>query len=126
MIFGPAGVSYANFNNFTSLLYDSNDCTNSCGPSAPFADVNLSILANTLYFVQLDSAIYPHQDLQHLTASIDPSFTTTASGGTFLFSPGVFGAGGVPEPASWTMMITGFAALGALARRRKSIRLKVA
>jgi len=30
------------------------------------------------------------------------------------------GAGGVPEPASWALMITGFGALGAVLRRRRA------
>jgi hypothetical protein len=29
--------------------------------------------------------------------------------------------GGVPEPATWAMMITGFAGMGAMIRRRRSI-----
>ena len=34
--------------------------------------------------------------------------------------------GGVPEPATWTMMIGGFGLVGAMARRRKAARLQTA
>ncbi|MGZ6039794.1 MAG: FxDxF family PEP-CTERM protein [Phenylobacterium sp.] len=39
-------------------------------------------------------------------------------GGTVNFSPV---AGGVPEPASWALMIVGFGSAGALLRRRRSL-----
>lgn len=119
LTFGAAGGNFSNFNNFSSLIYRSADCTYSCGSTGAFTDVNLSIVANTLYFIQLDSTVYPHQDFQRLVASIDPTFTTTATGGQILFSPGVIAAAGIPEPATWTTMLAGFAAVGAFARRRR-------
>ena len=33
----------------------------------------------------------------------------------------VGGTGGVPEPASWALMIMGFGAAGAMIRRRKAV-----
>jgi hypothetical protein len=49
----------------------------------------------------------------------DGVFLTSAGGATFGDAPV---AGGVPEPASWTLMILGFGVAGAAARRRPRIR----
>jgi len=43
-------------------------------------------------------------------------FLTAASGATFGTLPG---GGGVPEPASWALMVVGFGGLGAVLRRRR-------
>ncbi|MGZ6016329.1 MAG: PEPxxWA-CTERM sorting domain-containing protein, partial [Phenylobacterium sp.] len=32
----------------------------------------------------------------------------------------IFNAGGVPEPATWAMMLTGFFGLGSMLRRRRA------
>jgi PEP-CTERM motif len=44
--------------------------------------------------------------------------TFTSASGTFLSAVGP-GVGGVPEPASWAMLITGFGLVGAVSRRRR-------
>lgn len=52
------------------------------------------------------------------TFRVDGPFTVEVSpgfGGVTVNAPG---AGGVPEPAAWAMMLIGFGAIGALARRR--------
>ncbi len=43
----------------------------------------------------------------------------TSESGTFLSAPPSVGARGVPEPASWALMITGFGFTGAVLRRRR-------
>jgi hypothetical protein len=48
----------------------------------------------------------------------DGVFLTAVSGATFGDVPGVTG---VPEPASWAMMIFGFGLAGAMLRRRRSV-----
>ena len=35
-----------------------------------------------------------------------------------------FAAGAVPEPATWAMMLLGFAGIGSVVRRRKSIAVR--
>jgi hypothetical protein len=51
---------------------------------------------------------------------IDPGFAG-ASDYSIELSPGVANAlPGVPEPAAWTMMLTGFGLLGLAARRRRA------
>jgi hypothetical protein len=48
-------------------------------------------------------------------------FSTSALGGYFIFSPGVFDAtASVPEPSTWAMMLLGFAGIGFMAYRRKA------
>jgi hypothetical protein len=122
--FGPAGSRTDIFNNFASTTFQEAHCVNGCPapgfviPTAPFTPDNLVQMdANTLYFVQLDLLINPGPSGVQLTGSIDPTFSTDA-GGSFVFSPGVFGA--VPEPSTWAMMILGFAGVGFMAYRRKS------
>ena len=60
--------------------------------------------------------------------SIDPSFAN-ADQYSIVTSDGIgngAGAGGVPEPAAWGMMLLGFAGLGVMARRRRSRRAPAA
>ena len=73
--------------------------------------------ANTLYLLQMFVTIYPDTSGTQLTASIDPTFSSAAQGGSFSFSPGVTSP--VPVPASWTLMLLGLGALGATVRRRR-------
>ena len=42
-------------------------------------------------------------------------------GGTRYFNWVTFGIAGVPEPASWDLLITGFGLRGAMVRRRRLI-----
>jgi hypothetical protein len=49
------------------------------------------------------------------TASVDPTFTVP-DGYTLVLSPGI--EDGVPEPASWAMMVIGFGGIGAVLRKR--------
>ncbi len=56
-------------------------------------------------------------------AYVDPVITIAPGvTGFTLFSSGPpMGAGAVPEPASWALMLAGFGAVGGLARRRRAI-----
>ena len=53
--------------------------------------------------------------------SIDPGFSATHPGYSLVFSQGVGNgvAGGVPDPASWTLMVGGFGIVGSALRRRR-------
>jgi hypothetical protein len=53
------------------------------------------------------------------TSGGDLAFNLTTEGPTLTITGVV--TGGVPEPAAWTMMLTGFAGLGALLRRRRAL-----
>ena len=61
---------------------------------------------------------FPRTFLEHgpidVTRYLDPSLQ--AGGWTASFT-----SGGVPEPATWAMMLTGFGGLGALMRRRRAL-----
>jgi len=84
-------------------------------------DNQVQMVANTPYLVQLDLQFRPVPSGVQISGLIDPTFTTSASGGQFVFSPGVFDVTtAVPEPSTWAMMPLGFAGVGFMAYRRKS------
>jgi hypothetical protein len=69
-----------------------------------------------------DEAAASGQSHQHSSApnaagplAFQPAFALT-DGGDLVYAPKT---GGVPEPATWAMMITGFAGIGATLRRRR-------
>jgi hypothetical protein len=127
--FGQAGLSTTFFNNFTTTDFQEAHCINGC-PSPGFAiptagaftpDNQVQMVANTLYLIQLDLLFRPTTSGVQISGLIDPTFSTSASGGQFIFSPGVFDAtASVPEPSTWAMMLLGFAGVGFMAYRRKS------
>ncbi len=129
LLFGQAGASTASFNNFASLTFQEAHCVNGC-PSPGFViptaaaftpDNQVQMVANTLYLIQLDLAFRPTGSGVQITGLIDPMFSTSALGGYFIFSPGVFDAtASVPEPSTWAMMLLGFAGIGFMAYRRKA------
>jgi hypothetical protein len=121
--FGPAGLATATFNNFDSVTLDEKDCVNGCPPpgflptAVPFApDQQVQILANTPYLVQLDLMFRPLPTNTQISGAITGPLFTTASGGQFIFSPGV--ASPVPLPAAAWLLLSGLGGLGAVARRR--------
>ena len=131
--FGPAGSAITSFNNFVSLTLQEADCLNGC-PSPGFAiatapftpNHQVQMLANTLYFLQMDLLIAPQPTGVQVSGLIDPMFSSD-QGGQFIFSPGVFGvSSGVPETSTWVMMVLSFAGVGAIAYRRKSKRAWIA
>lgn len=126
LAFGRAGPSTGNFNNFLSRTFEEADCLNGCPspgfaiPTAPFVADNLvQMEANTLYYIQLELLLAPGPSNVELNALIDPTFSTSASGGQFIFSPGVFAAATTPIPAALPLFASGLGALGAIGRRRK-------
>lgn len=126
LTFGLAGSSTTSFNNFASIQLQEADCMNGCpapgfvtGTPAFTPDHQVQMIANTLYFVQLDVLLDAQPTGVQNSVMIDPVFTSN-SGGEFVFSPGVFGVtSGVPEPSTWAMMILGFCGLGFIAYRRR-------
>ena len=120
--------------NVSFYMISSTDCTPSCRRGvgnyltpAPIMPTTVSMLANTPYVVDLLVEIAPDFDSRvELAATLDPTFSTTAAGGTFTFSPGVTGPAGVPEPAAWTMMLSGAALLGGPLRNRRAMTRRVA
>ena len=125
---GLAGSSINSLNNFDSVLFQEADCVNGC-PSPGFAiptgsftpNNQVQILANTLYFVQMDLIIRAQPTGVQVAGLIDPTFST-ASAGQFVFSSGVLGqtVTAVPEPSTWAMMLLGFVLIGILVRRHQT------
>ncbi len=99
------GVHRNLFNPATPLLnalaYDDDS-----GPGSDSAITALGLLAGVSYFAV--SSGFANTDFGRFTLTID--------------GPGnIIGAGGgVPEPATWAMLIFGFAGIGAALRRRRS------
>jgi hypothetical protein len=127
LAFGPAydASSYT----FRSLLVNATHCAGACSPNigtgvdgGPIGSYAFSMVANTPYLVRLIAVISPNDDSSVSHAMVDPSFSTDASGGTFFFSAGVVAP--VPEPATWAMMITGIALLGATQRAASRARFR--
>lgn len=105
-----------------------NICSRLCGAGTGVTDFKgvlhvdaLSGAINTVYMdVYADAATGPNPSSASATAdpiiSIDQS-TLNFGDYSLLFSPGV-GNGGVPEPATWTLMLAGLGLAGARLRRR--------
>jgi hypothetical protein len=99
------GVHRNLFNPATPLLnalaYDDDS-----GPGSDSAITALGLLAGVSYFAV--SSGFANTDFGRFTLTIDGPGNIIGSGG------------GVPEPATWAMLIFGFAAIGAALRRRRS------
>ncbi|MGY1488784.1 FxDxF family PEP-CTERM protein [Methylobacillus pratensis] len=103
--------------------------TNKAGDRYNFSTLTFSVFSGTygdldadalLYSVSVPTAEEVQFDLNALTAGSYyvqvAGITSGASGGTYAFS-----ITPVPEPSSVAMLLIGFAALGAVARRRKTL-----
>ena len=75
---------------------------------------NLALLAGVSYFA-INSG-FDNTDFGAFTLTIDGPGNIIGGGG---------GGGGVPEPATWAMMIFGFAGIGAALRRRRNVGVTV-
>lgn len=124
LAFGRADRNFGNFDNFFSKTFAEGACLNGCPggvsiPTNPFIDNNLiQMEANTLYFIQLDLVLNPGPSNVDISAMIDPTFSTSALGGKFIFSPGVVSQ--VPLPAALPLFASGLGALGVFGWRRKA------
>jgi hypothetical protein len=125
--FGPASTDASRFNNFASVTFQEADCTTGCpAPGFAFPDTGafvadhlVSMDANTLYYVELHLLFSPTDDNVEISGLIDPTFSTTASGGQFVFSPGVFSVSSTPIPAALPLFASGLGGLGLLGWHRK-------
>lgn len=126
LAFGLAGTATGNFNNFSSKTFEEADCLNGCPapgfivPTGPFVADNLVQMdANSLYYIQLDLLLNPGPSNVEISALIDPTFSAIASGGQFIFSPGVLSVASTPLPAALPLFASGLGVLGAVGWRRK-------
>lgn len=108
-----------------ALLIDQTHCVGGCNGAfgnaatqGPLGDYDVQMYANYTYVVTLIANIFAASDGQVSYAKVDPTFSTQVEGGSFSFSPGVLQSD-VPEPASWAMLLTGFALIGTQMRRRR-------
>jgi hypothetical protein len=127
---------------FGSFSYSLECVSGSCNPLNQYPDVRSSTAdsgkingqpqpyitafqldPNSVYEVDLAVSIDVQGKNQSGLATIDPIFSTDATGYTFTFSPELFAAS-APEPSTWAMMLMGFAGLGFMAyRRRNTLRI---
>jgi hypothetical protein len=120
-----AALNIGAFN--AALILDEGACLNGCisggPPATPFASgistQSIPMLENTAYLVQMQVWA---QGLGFATADVDPTFSTTSSDGSFIFSPGIQSAGSAPETSSWLMALTGFGLLAGFRMYRKARR----
>ena len=126
LAFGRATQPFDPFHpHFLSTLVSETDCANRCQQGVgnylspgPFpAVISVEMTANVPYLVELDVWIYADSIGTQYDAWIDPTFSTTATGGSFAFSPGVTSA--VPEPAGASALFVGVLGLVAVAAKRR-------
>ena len=117
-----------------SLLLSTGACQSSpgggCGTSPykqPSFAIAQQIMVSTNVAYEVQESVYALAQVTYQTSStsmIDPviSFApgVDTTGLTFEFSDNVGNVAAVPEPATWAMMILGFAGVGFMAYRRKS------
>ena len=109
---------------FESYEVNETDCANYCAEGVanytspkPFPAVTaVQMTANVPYLVEATVWIGPGASGTQFSASIDPTFSTDATGGSFSFSPGI---SAVPEPDVSALVLLGLAGFGFAARRRR-------
>jgi len=126
---GPLSYSLSYAGSDGSLLappiYSLTNCAGPCLQGAgfnvgPLSNINnVSMTSGTPYLVDIWVDVQPANG--PASATLDPYFT--APNGTFSFSAGVVNGvvNAVPEPSTWVMLILGFAGIGFMAHRRKSM-----
>jgi len=121
------GTTSAGTQTFASYVYQGDDCFVRCaigeGPFSspqPFGPTPVVMIGGVTYLLTIQDYIGAWPTGGQLTASIDPTFSTTAPGVGFIFSPGV--TSGAPEPGTWAMMLVGLGGAGGALRsaRRRS------
>jgi hypothetical protein len=113
---GTAANANSPFSGFNFAL-NCNSCGN--GASAPFGNHLIFDILGTGLSVQPASS-YNNQPVFFASDVTDANGNTGAVGG------GPFGGGGVPEPASWAMMIMGIFTVGGVMRQRRAQALTAA
>ncbi len=127
-LFGSTGatVAWAHKCHASPGCNSINQVGTSGGPRA------VTVNANEAYQIRLYASGGTFDANSSFNAWADPTITfdpdyAAPQGATFAFSPGIpvarVDAGGVPEPATWAMMLMGFGGLGAMLRRRRSLPL---
>ncbi len=93
------------------------------GPTSTFTggfrlvDTPLDLITDHPYQVFLTTEMSLGDYPGTATAFVDPTFDVP-DGYTLVLSPGI--SNGVPEPATWAVMLVGFGALGGVLRRRRA------
>jgi hypothetical protein len=135
LAFGFAGTDYSSTSNFAPNvrgLVNETDCASTAAglgcptfvgnniTPGPFpAQTSLELVENTKYFLEFWVEIFPHATGLPNSVTIDPIFTSSATAGTLIFSPGVGATTPIiPETSTWAMMLIGFAGLGYAAYRQ--------
>ena len=134
--FGEAGVDIFGSRNTTAAYVHSCHASPGCNFTQVFTSGGpkpITIRANEVYTVQIYASGGTFDAGSSFDVWADPTFSfdpasVRPEGATFAFSEGVEGrfidldppAGGVPEPASWALMVVGFGSLGAALRRRRA------
>lgn len=109
---------------FQSYAVNETDCSNRCdngvanyqSPASFPAVTPVQMIANTPYLVQMFVVISPATEGVPFNASVDPTFSTSATGGNFTFSSGVTAA--VAEPKSSMLLLAGLGIISFVARRK--------
>jgi hypothetical protein len=128
-IWGSAGLPAGGFYGQACASF-----SNGCAADAPFGtvpvNVQFTVPTNTLEWIELGVSASAGGFGSEFVAQADPIISLDPSIGDpqdyqILVSPDVQNGdppvigGGVPEPATWAMMLVGFGGLGALLRRRR-------
>jgi len=111
----------------TTIFLDKAEVYGRNGGEGGYNTHRLTLMTNTVYYVSLRTAATAFLG-GYGSAIADPMFTYSVDDFpdvTFEISEGAgnatgFGLGGVPEPATWAMLLTGFSLAGAAVRRRRT------
>jgi hypothetical protein len=133
-----AGATYQNFTSLSGALVSDSVFLDFSNPSAPIDEMiartlagSLTVAGNATYDVFASFSMFASLNENPVTVEMDflntgrfgiqagPGVSYTSDSGVFLTG----GSAAVPEPASWAMMIAGFALAGRALRRRQGARV---